>query len=47
MEVAHTGVPGAVVPRGSADRGAGGVVELNKGWEGMTAASQGLWMDGK
>lgn len=38
MEVAHTGVPGAVDPQGSAEEELEGVVELNKGWEGMTAA---------
>lgn len=37
-----TQAPGAVVPHGSADTGAGGVVESDKGWAGMTAARQGL-----
>lgn len=42
MEVAHTGLPGAVVPHGSADRRARGVVGSAMGWAGMTGARQAM-----
>lgn len=39
MEVAQTGVPGAVVPHGSADRGVAG---SGSGWAEMTGARQAM-----
>ena len=40
--MAHTGMPGAVVPHGSADRGARGVAGSGGGSAGMTGARQAM-----